>query len=465
MLSAQKENTRLQVAPSTPNTPMPGGFGKVLNSIEGLQQRLDDFSLDDIGAATEKAKTLTLRLSELERKLTDLTEITRSMDAVRRAVDGAVNETSKLTKSEAPERPLHLQAIVQASNLIRFPRLAKVPKDNSRTFSRSPIPTEASVDIAQSEISVASEKPAAPIQACLAEETLPTTQVKTTFPQENQTPVEELPVVDASVTPSSAVDQQIRSQEMIPDIVPSSLTSGETRPVNEFADHNPALETESNDAPALEPTLAFSEKEPSENETTTDSAAKTDFDQRLLDDLIRNYGEFAASADLPVPLKSHTETTTQTKTQHKHAKSKAPEEKPAKNNVPSLKKDGELDRQLKKLIKDYGEYDLYRQQSPISLKTGVIAAFLLLAIVLSGFYFFSSRQPAHPPHNSVTTSNNSEATGGTSPSSNVDSGTGKVISSGNSAATDRNQAEDDKSQRAVNDPSLKRNKKEKAGQP
>ena len=119
MLSAQKEETRLQVAPP-PNTPMPGGFGKVLNSIEGLQQRLDDFSLEDIGAATENAKTLTLRLSELERRLANLTEIKQSMGAIRRAVDEATHEISKLIRSEPLERPLHLQVIVQASNLIRL---------------------------------------------------------------------------------------------------------------------------------------------------------------------------------------------------------------------------------------------------------------------------------------------------------------------------------------------------------
>jgi hypothetical protein len=232
----------------------------------------------------------------------------------------------------------------------------------------------------------------------------------------------------------------------------------ETLLVDERADHKPPLETQSNDTPVLEPRGTFSEKESNESETSVGSAAKTDFDQRLLDDLIKDYGEFAASADLPVPLKSRTGTG-KTKDQHKHTEWKTPEEKPVKSNVPGLKKDGELDRQLKKLIKDYGEYDLYRQQSPINLKTGVIAAFLLLAVVFSGFYFFSSRQP---PKTSATTTPTAEATDGTSPSANA---TRKLTSGGNSGAADRDQTGDDQSQGALNNPSLKRNKKEKAGQP
>jgi len=70
----------------------------------------------------------------------------------------------------------------------------------------------------------------------------------------------------------------------------------------------------------------------------------------------------------------------------------------SQRNLPAQRKDGELDLKLKKLIKDYGEYDLYSRQSPINLKTGVVAAFLILALAFSGFYFFSSRTSAKPSH-------------------------------------------------------------------
>ena len=70
---------------------------------------------------------------------------------------------------------------------------------------------------------------------------------------------------------------------------------------------------------------------------------------------------------------------------------------PTQPNLPSQRKDGELDRKLKKLIKDYGEYDLYSRQTPLKLKTGVVAAFLVLTLIFSGFYFFSSPKSAVPP--------------------------------------------------------------------
>jgi hypothetical protein len=117
----------------------------------------------------------------------------------------------------------------------------------------------------------------------------------------------------------------------------------------------------------------------------------TEFDQRLLDDLIKNYGEFAAS------LGSSQTSETPDSADADHAKIEPDdtvqpiEVEPERNNLPSIKKEGDIDRQLKKIIKDYGEYDLYSRQSPVNLKTGVVAAFLLLGLILSGFYYFSPR--------------------------------------------------------------------------
>src|SRR2546430_7468173 len=122
MLSAQKEQKRLKVVSSTSNTPNLAGFGKVLTSIQGLQQRLDDFSVDDISEATEKARTLAVRLSELQRQLATLTEINESIATVRTAVDHAANETRELTKLEGFDRPLrseeHTSELQSQSNLV-----------------------------------------------------------------------------------------------------------------------------------------------------------------------------------------------------------------------------------------------------------------------------------------------------------------------------------------------------------
>jgi len=68
--------------------------------------------------------------------------------------------------------------------------------------------------------------------------------------------------------------------------------------------------------------------------------------------------------------------------------------------APAISKHGELDRQLKSIIKDYGEYDLYSHRSSMNFKTAAIGAFAVLALVLGGFYFF--KVPSAPPPAAVS---------------------------------------------------------------
>jgi len=161
-------------------------------------------------------------------------------------------------------------------------------------------------------------------------------------------------------------------------------------------------------------------------------AANSNFNQRLLDDLIHNYGDFAGSPNLSGPRKTP-KPATQKASEHKIATVhvalttaniapmprevapvdvampeevsakirqteiipflEAQQRKSAKENVTSLTKQGEIDRQLKSIIKDYGEYDLYQRHSPLNLKVAGILALALLALVLGGFYFLKSPAP------------------------------------------------------------------------
>jgi hypothetical protein len=61
-----------------------------------------------------------------------------------------------------------------------------------------------------------------------------------------------------------------------------------------------------------------------------------------------------------------------------------------KATLPNIKKHGELDRQLKNIIKDYGEYDLYPHQSSTSLKKAALAALAALVLVLGVLYLFKA---------------------------------------------------------------------------
>jgi hypothetical protein len=141
---------------------------------------------------------------------------------------------------------------------------------------------------------------------------------------------------------------------------------------------------------------------------THTASEEADFDQRLLDDLIKDYGEFtivpSSTPKREAKKEPKLEPTTATRVQ-----GPATVNLPTQPNLPSQRKDGELDRKLKKLIKDYGEYDLYSRQTPLKLKTGVVAAFLVLTLIFSGFYFFSSSKSAVPTSASSTSQSQSSA--------------------------------------------------------
>ena len=184
--------------------------------------------------------------------------------------------------------------------------------------------------------------------------------------------------------------------------------------------HNPTLQTEAKATPVPQPVFESLETA-IEKQTEAAVSTSADFDQRLLDDLIKNYGEFAAAPNLPA-----SNSAAKSKREAEHAESKARVGEFTKKNLPAVKKEGELDRQLKKLIKDYGEYDLYPQQSPVNLKNGVIAAVLLLALVFSGFYFFSA--PKAPPRNAAANQSTSDSSNGTASPVKADSSGGKSLS-------------------------------------
>jgi hypothetical protein len=162
-------------------------------------------------------------------------------------------------------------------------------------------------------------------------------------------------------------------------------------------------------------------------QSRTAAPEKADFDQRLLDDLIKDYGEFTIlpSSTPNGEAKKELERTTATPRAHKPTTINIP----TQPNLPSPRKDVDLDRKLKKLIKDYGEYDLYSRQTPLKLKTGVAAAFLVLTLILSGFYFFSSSKSAAPTSaSSVLQSQRTAETTSKETPSNVETNSGETPS-------------------------------------
>jgi hypothetical protein len=205
-------------------------------------------------------------------------------------------------------------------------------------------------------------------------------------------------------------------------IFDESTTSIEPREIiAEFAD--------TRDEPLPSHAIYEADTEIAAVQTQMAASEEADFDQRLLDDLIKDYGEFTILPSSTPKPEAKKEPKPEPTPATPRVKASAPVVPSTQPNLPSPRKDGELDRKLKKLIKDYGEYDLYSRQTPLKLKTGVLAAFLVLTLIFSGFYFFSSPKPAVPASaSSASQSQSSSETAPKEPAPNAETNSGETLS-------------------------------------
>ena len=396
MLSAQKEQIRQALTVISEDLPNVGSFGKVVNSIQGLQQRLESFSADDVGAAHDRTQTLLLRLADLQRKLTDFVAIKESLAAVRVSVEQMLTDCVDPLKLEPLNQPLRIQSLIQANKLIQFPRLNKLVTDaNASPLGADPMPVAASIsDDDLAEPREVSEH----VEQAADNELL----------QEIAHPISDAPPESGEVLTATSPEQGNSAEDSPLQTTPqawSAATLDSAAAVDPTAREAEVREDHGYDAqPPSSIPIDESSASVIQHEPTEASAVKagTEFDQELLDDLIKNYGEFAAALG-----STRTPDTQEVATDNSALGVPDPPQAAdavvERNNLPEVKKQDDIDRQLKKIIKDYGEYDLYSRQGPVNLKTGVIAAFLLLALILSGFYYFSPANSQNSPAPSAAT--------------------------------------------------------------
>lgn len=463
--SVEKQDTSPRDSNSNAHASAGSGFGKVLGSIEGLRQRLGEFSFDDVSDADARARSLVKQLIVVRDNLSDLAQLKQSVNETHRRISDIPELNFDLISLESLEKHPQLHAIVQASKVIRFHRLMKAARAsaNAVTFAtdgnefRIAESTAAHGDPAQSgqetvasleaqEIALDrnliendSQSTTADVDAIDTNDTI--VSIATMPPEPNETPsvMREENSVAASTEENFSVeiDQDgNRPTDWTFDLGEASPTGGETASASEnfvfpdktFSDQKPSPRDSSTinlpppgvslvEAPA---SIALASPYPSETgaplasensvETKTpEGQAKavfdgskarnpdeSDFDQHLLDELIKNYGDFSAACNLPAPLEASKPGEPQydnpaVETSPRFGDPIAPE-----REIGNAKKAGDLDRQLKKIIKDYGENDLYPRQSLINLKTGGIAAFAVLGLVLGGLYLFKAPNAARP---------------------------------------------------------------------
>ena len=392
--------------PESAHVPTASGFGRVLSSIQGLQQRLGDFSLEEASRAEKKARTVVHELGLLQARLTAIAKLSGAVASVNEMIATLPEVNFDPVGPDSLEKHPQLRAIVQAAKLIRMHRLLRAAQASAESISLDFQTGESNRH--PSSTQTLARTPTAPLEA------LPSSV--------SEAAVKELPEYGLRGN-TAPVKTEIAAT---PEQVLSSIANGslaQSAPVlvtytDLRLEEGKSHSSRNDDFP--EPVISAAERTANKEDKTAPS--KTHFDERLLNDLIETYGEFAFSSRAggseasrvtgrtePVGPPRSVDAATVEARPVRTASNRAPTavralpapefERPqsrAAQLLPGLKTQGEIDRQLKSIIRDYGEYDLYSHQKSMNYTTAAIAAFAVLGLVLGGFYFFKSPPPPVP---------------------------------------------------------------------
>ena len=385
MLPVQDKMQDEQIRPAQTTLAAVLSPGNMVNAADELLQRLSDIDLEQIASATERLSVLKTGLFRLQRSL----QIVSEMAACQSTVDQAAGErTAELNDL----RTKILEALAQLRPQQETPGVL-VAKASSTDSDDDQFP---SADF---------QYPIAPGPINL--ESNSTGRIEFDEPGEAASDTLQEPEffssIDVLSTATATGDKTTNSE--------SPPTSGNERPDFAFLKGTSATsnfeftdEASDNDrsytfeeaSPSIEPQVKNAE----DLKSSIAASDSVEFDKKLLDDLIKNYGEFAVSSKPP-------STGELSAPPEKGESSSAPKPTAQSNSamnrsVPAYQTHGEFDQKLKKLIKDYGQVDLYSQHSSGKTKLRALAAFAVLGAVLSGIYYFSSPKSAPAPNAAPT---------------------------------------------------------------
>jgi hypothetical protein len=376
MLSAQKQKMPSQIPPGGSHSPTTTGFGKVLHSIQGLQQRLDDFSIEEVSRSHTRAHELIRELGGLQTRLEAVAKIRDATAGIEPQIAAMPEANFDLVPPDSLEKYPQLQAVIQTANLIRTSRSLQTKPANTQ-----PARTDDESPVFGSPSSSAMEPTSAAAPGSRPPRTYEFSELRLEEPPQ-------APPEDASRE--------------------SAMARGK---------HTPTPKS----------------KKPK---------GKPHFDQRLLDEVIETYGEFAMSAR-PAGAAEKAETAPAAPEQtippktgpisaqppalevslapakdilanelvpvepafvqagaHELLALPGPAEQsagPSFDEAPTTAKArGEIDRQLKSIIKDYGEVDLYSHRKSPNIKAVTMAVAAVLALLLGAFFVFNSPSTPAP---------------------------------------------------------------------
>jgi hypothetical protein len=419
MLTAQKENDHLK-PPLNPE-PTLRSLDKVVDSIAGLRERVRAFNVEQLSATEQKLQTMSLRLGELQQTLRLLSGITQRMRQLHELVQQAEAKSLEQNKRLTLDNTIPARSLSQVESLLKFQRVIKLVR-TTEAVSGLLDPVNKTIQ------TVFRVSPPSKEERAYRPELSPVVEPIVQGSVDNSiqsAPTEDLPgpeEVQDAYPPEIDFEEFEFSSEDLPNVI----SAGERIPIIQENEPNVAAAetTEQPEPSEVDTTL-------NADQTRTEAPLEADFDRELLEDLIKNYGEFTVLPGLPSKSNEERKRETITSTQRLR-----PDVSVASHrNVPAQRKDGELDRKLKKLIKDYGEYDLYSKQSPVNLKTGVAGAFLILTLILSGFYFFSSPKSTASTNTSAASGSQMSLDPAKEPSVEEKKRSGETVTSGSGSKT------------------------------
>jgi hypothetical protein len=431
MMSAVRKQNQSDMSDTDHAAASPAGFGKMLNSLQGLQQRLEDFSIADVTNAEANARNLILRLKQFQNTIAAIALLKNAAATINRSIAEIQQLDCEVVDMNSLENHPQLHAIVKANKLIKSHKLMAAlktganvgePQDESILDSDSAVlaPVERSADF-PSEIAEATGAESVDYDLAGRQETA----VEAALSLHELAP--------AALDPTTIVSSEIL--ETAADATITAPVPTDTGPLNTVALADfPTAEAEFEiavaaatgvssiaevrlpdfTAPAEPPKVDLAMNLPQPVKPKQDSqiapvkksktlnkkagqldpskalvTANESFDLRLLDDLVSNYGEFVSNPNLPATVNKKALQPLQPAAAENQG---VPLEDsgPVEAGGPVVKKHGDLDRQLKKIIKDYGEYDLYSDKQTTNIKKAGILAFVFLGLVFGGIYLFKA---------------------------------------------------------------------------
>jgi hypothetical protein len=390
---ARKEHNQSKSTPFPERPPTMGSFDKVVNSIDGLRDRVQGFTVEQVYEADQKLRTISLGLSELQQRLGVLCQMKDRVNRLKETVQRAQAQSLEESRSTIEAEPMPAHAIAQVENLLKLRQVIKLVKMTQNvSVTLTPRDQDVQSPVIFEPFEILSKAP----NTSMTSELSPMEQPLTEAPRHIETAVASTaPDKSEEVYDPDQLDKAVEEMQFFSNEAADAPQSDET--LGSIPIENLHLESiNATEYPQLNRSFPMDEVPATIDQARPEVSEEANFDRRLLDDLIKNYGEFSIMPSSPAAAKVQQEPKNQNpiSTPRTDSSMAVPLATPS---FPLQRKDGELDRKLKKLIKDYGEYDLYSRQTPLKLKTGVIAAFLVLSLVFSGFYFFSSPKSAITP--------------------------------------------------------------------